>query len=201
MPSTFTTFEVIFVLMAMIVLPAPLCAALIPIEITLKTMPPMMIRKYMTAVSCVSSADPQKRMIWLAKSTQSTDTAATDTRINQSAVSRIRFASSFFCSPRRLATSADMETLIAINSASPMNLGCVVSPTAATAYEPMELTISESIMPASDTKKDSHTAGHAICNVSFTILSAVLSLISNPIFPFVTIVTIHLRNQHPAAQR
>ena len=63
----------------------------------------------------------------------------------------------------------DTDTFMAKNNASPMNLGCVVSPTAATALAPMELTISESTIPARAIKNDSHTAGHAILTASFVI--------------------------------
>lgn len=61
-------------------------------------------------------------------------------------------AKASFCSPRLLATSAERETFIAKNRDNPMNLGCVVSPTDATASEPGALTIRESTNPARATK-------------------------------------------------
>ena len=51
--------------------------------------------------------------------------------IKSTAVSMISLAESLRCSPRLLATSADIETFSAKNRASPKSLGCVVSPTAA----------------------------------------------------------------------
>ena len=71
-------------------------------------------------------------------------------------------ASLRFPSPFRLATSAETATFAAVKAASPINFGWVVSPTAATACAPTRLTISESTMPISATKKDSNTDGHAI---------------------------------------
>jgi hypothetical protein len=51
--------------------------------------------------------------------------------------------------------------------------------TAATEADPNELTIKESTIPASETKKDSHTAGQAILTASFK-MSLFLSLLSSP---------------------
>ena len=78
-------------------------------------------------------------------------------------------AESCRCSPRLLATNAEIATFSAKNSASPSNLGCVVSPTAATELEPSELTIRESMSPAKATKKDSTIAGHAMSMVVFKV--------------------------------
>ena len=92
-----------------------------------------------------------------------------DTMIKSTAVSMISLAESLRCSPRLLATSADIETFSAKKRASPKSLGCVVSPTAATEAEPRELTISESINPANAIKKDSIIAGHAILIAIFKV--------------------------------
>ena len=55
-----------------------------------------------------------------------------------------------------------MATFVAKNNDKPINFGWVVRPTAATAYEPSELTIRESINPAKATKNDSIIAGQAM---------------------------------------
>ena len=56
----------------------------------------------------------------------------------------------------------DMGNNLPKNNARPINFGCVVSPTAATAFDPRELTINESTSPANATKNDSIIAGTAI---------------------------------------
>lgn len=78
------------------------------------------------------------------------------------AVSAMLLAESLLCSPFLRATSADTATLVAKNRESPRNLGWVVRPTAATAFEPRELTMKESTRPTNATKKDSRIAGHAM---------------------------------------
>ena len=55
------------------------------------------------------------------------------TATNARAITKIWFARYWSFSPFLLATSAETETFVAINRASPINLGFVVSPTAATA--------------------------------------------------------------------
>ena len=119
--------------MVMRVLPAPRCAELMPIWTQLKIMPPMIILKYSTALSWVSSSEPQRRMIGSASATIRTLTAMAITTMNTRKVEKIWFASSRLPWPFRLATRADMDTLAAMNRDSPTNLGWVVSPTAATA--------------------------------------------------------------------
>ena len=150
--------------MAIFVFPAPRWEALIAMEMILKIIPPMMILKYRTALSCVSPLAPQKRMIGSAKTTAAMLIKIPTTTVKISAIRRTWFAPIRSFSPRRLATRADTDTFIAIKIHKPMNFGCVVRPTAATAYAPMELTISESTMPARAIKKDSITAGQAIWN-------------------------------------
>ncbi len=49
-----------FVRMAIFVLPAPRCAALMTSMTVVNTMPPIKIWKYSTAASCVSCAEPAK---------------------------------------------------------------------------------------------------------------------------------------------
>ena len=83
-------------------------------------------------------------------------------QISTNAVDKSAFASRRLFSPKRLATSAEIATLIARNTDNPINFGCAVSPTAATAFEPSALTMSESISPANATKNDSIIAGTAI---------------------------------------
>lgn len=87
---------------------------------------------------------------------------ATVTSAKSSAVITIWLASSRRPSPRLRATKAERDTLIAMKTDNAINFGCAVSPTAATAEEPRELTISESNSPANAMKKDSKMAGHAI---------------------------------------
>ena len=116
-------------------------------------------------MSWVISSEPQIRMIGSANITSRALSNTAMITINTRNVAKIRLASCRFPSPLRLATSADMDTLAAINRESPMNLGCVVSPTAATAWYPRELTIKESTRPAKAAKKDSSIAGHAISRV------------------------------------
>lgn len=58
-----TRFEIVFVYIAIFVFPAPRCAALITMDMMLNIMQPMIIRKYSTAMSCVSSAEPHSLMI------------------------------------------------------------------------------------------------------------------------------------------
>ena len=106
-------------------------------------------------------------MIGLASSTNPILNITAATTIKITAVYRIRFASSCLSSPRLLATNADTATLSAKNKDNPTNLGCVVSPTAATASAPRELTIRESTKPAKAVKKDSIMAGHAMLMVIF----------------------------------
>ena len=68
-----------------------------------------------------------------ASATNSTLRTIADTKIKAIAVLKIRFASSGFSSPRLLAARAEIATFAATNKDSPINLGCVVRPTAATA--------------------------------------------------------------------
>ena len=65
----------------------------------------------------------------------------------------------------------------------PKNFGCVVRPMAATAEEPKEDTIKESISPVRAVKKDSRIAGQAIwrvvlsngfCVISFSLIFLLL---------------------------
>ena len=99
----------------------------------------MIILKYVTAALCVAmssgvaSEEPQSLMMGFAVVTKTMlrITAAMITK--QKAVRKIRFASSLCFAPKRLATSAETDTLTAKKRESPMNLGWVVSPTAATA--------------------------------------------------------------------
>ena len=128
-----TRFETIFVRIAIFVLPAPRWAALMIIMTVVKTMPPMMTWKYSTAASCVSSAEPAKRMIGSAKATQTTLIIAVRITVMRMHMRRICTALSRFFSPRRRATSAEIAVLIAMNTAMPMNFGCCVRPTAAIA--------------------------------------------------------------------
>ena len=128
-----TTLDVMFVVMEIVVLPLPRCTALITIVSTLKNMPPMMIRKYTTAASCVSALLPARRIIKGAPATNRTVTIRHRTSVIRSAVSSTSFALLRFFSPFLLATSADTATLTPKNGVRPINFGCVVSPTAATA--------------------------------------------------------------------
>ena len=96
-------------------------------------MPPMIMRKYKTALSWVASSEPQNRITGSAKITRRILNNTAIIRIKTRKVAKILFASSRLSSPLRLATSAEMDTFAAIKNASPKNLGCVVSPTAATA--------------------------------------------------------------------
>ena len=75
------------------------------------------------------------------------------------------FALSRFPSPFRLATMADTATFREMKTARPMNFGWVVSPTAAMAYTPRELTIKVSTIPTRLTRKDSMMDGHAMRTV------------------------------------
>ena len=131
---------------------------------TLNIIPPMMIWKYRTAPAWVSSLAPQSRIMGSAKKTQAMLINVPTARVKAAAIKSTWLAPYWSFSPRRLATRADTETLVAMKMHSPMNLGWVVSPTAATASGPMELTIRESTIPARAIKKDSMTAGHAIWN-------------------------------------
>ena len=81
----------------------------------------------------MSAVEPQKSIMALAKKTNATLEITAAITINKTAVSRISLAESCFFSPRLRATRAEIATFKAKKSASPNNLGCVVSPTAATA--------------------------------------------------------------------
>ena len=72
-------------------------------------------------------------MIGLAKTTNKILMTTAAIKIKAIAVLKIRFASSGFFSPFLLATNADIATFNAKKSDNPINLGCVVSPPAATA--------------------------------------------------------------------
>ena len=122
-----------FVRSAIFVLPAPRCAAFTIIITVVNPMPPMMIWKYSTAASCVSSAEPAKRMMGSANTVNVTLMIAVKITATRMHVFKMRTALSRFCSPLRRATSAEMAVLIDINSAKPMNFGCCVRPTAAMA--------------------------------------------------------------------
>ena len=116
----------------------------------------------------MSDSEPHSRITGSAKTTANTLINAAAPRMNTRKVARIPLAPSLFPSPLRRATRADMDTLAAKKSASPTILGWVVSPTAATAEEPRELTIRESTSPAKAVKKDSNTAGQAMPTAFFT---------------------------------
>lgn len=119
--------------MVIFVFPAPRCAALIPIWMQLKIIPPIIMRKYTTASLWVSAVEPQKSMIAPAKSTNTMLEMIAAITIKRTAVSRISFAESCFFSPLLRATRAEIATFNAKKRASPNSFGCVVSPTAATA--------------------------------------------------------------------
>ena len=74
---------------------------------------------------------------------------------------RMLLALSRLFSPLRLATRAETATFKEIKTARQMNFGWVVSPTAAMAKEPRELTITVSISPTNATRKDSKMEGQA----------------------------------------
>ena len=77
---------------------------------------------------------------------------------------RQRFAPSMSPSPLRLATIAVTPILSVITSASSMNLGCVVMPTAEMAAEPKPPTIMVSMEAMSAISTDSSADGHASCS-------------------------------------
>ena len=126
--------------MAIFVFPAPLWAALMAMEIMLNIIPPMMIWKYRTAPAWVSSLAPQSRIMGSAKKTQAMLINVPTARVKAAAIKSTWLAPYWSFSPRRLATRADTETLVAMKMHSPMNLGWVVSPTAATASVPSRFT-------------------------------------------------------------
>ena len=158
----FTRLPVTLVYMAMRVLPLPRWAALMARNMTLKIMPPLIMRKYRVEEARVSSLAPAQPMMVSAPATQRALIRTPTTRVMMKAVSRTRLAPRWSCWPRRRATRALMATFRARKKQRLINLGWVVRPTAATEELPRLLTIRESTRPAKETKKLSTTAGQAI---------------------------------------
>ena len=129
----FTMLLTRLVYMDSLVLPLPRWAALMTIVMTLKNRPPMMMRKYSTAASCVSSLLPARRIICGVKITKTAVSTAQSATVSQRAVRVISLASSWFLSPLRRATRADTAILTPKKTVSPMNFGWAVRPVAATA--------------------------------------------------------------------
>ena len=105
--------------MEIFVFPAPRCAALIPIWMQLKIIPPIIMRKYTTASLWVSAVEPQKSMIAPAKSTNTMLEMIAAITIKRTAVSRISFAESCFFSPLLRATRAEIATFNAKKKGKP----------------------------------------------------------------------------------
>ncbi len=150
-----------FVVMERRVFPLPRWAELITMVMTLNIVPPMIILKYSTAISWVSSLLPASFIIHGVSATNTTVMTAHKTRDRTAAVTRYSLACRWSCSPLRRATRADTATLIPKKRVRPMNFGWTVSPTAAIAVSPSADTIMVSIIPARVTKSISAIAGQA----------------------------------------
>lgn len=118
----------------------------------------------------MSGDDPESFRICGVKITKIDEINIHSNKATIMAVTIVWLAIFLSSSPLLLATRADTETEIAIKNDRAINFGWVVSPMAATAFDPIDETIKVSIRPAKAIKKDSKTEGQAICKALFQYL-------------------------------